>query len=256
MDNLSAEYVEALKELLFKMADDQLVIGHRYSEWTGIGPVLEEDIAFGSLAQDKVGHSFNLYQLLTALGEADPDELGFKRNEKKMKCCHLVEFPIGEYDYSLMRHFLFDHAEQLRFNMLISSSYAPLANLAKKIRGEIKYHVFHGNTWIKQLSTSSEEAKARMQSALNEAYPQALGIFEEGPFEKVLSSEGIFEGEIFLKMQWQDIVNPLLAAAGLKVPAADGETHFGGRMGYHTEHLSPLLEEMQEVVNTDPASEW
>ena len=52
--------IDALKELLYKMADDQLIIGHRNSEWTGLGPILEEDIAFSSMAQDKIGQSEHL----------------------------------------------------------------------------------------------------------------------------------------------------------------------------------------------------
>ena len=97
-----------LKDLLFKMADDALIIGHRNSEWTGIGPMLEEDMAFSSMAQDKIGHAIALYNILhEVLGEADPDTLGFKREAKQFKCCQFVELPIGEYDFSLIRHFLF-----------------------------------------------------------------------------------------------------------------------------------------------------
>jgi ring-1,2-phenylacetyl-CoA epoxidase subunit PaaC len=115
---------EAIKELLYKMADDALIIGHRNSEWTGIGPMLEEDLAFSSMAQDKVGHAQALYQILHAvLGEKDPDILAFQRTEKDFKCCQLVELPIGEYDFSLVRHFLFDHAESLRYDMLLPFSH-------------------------------------------------------------------------------------------------------------------------------------
>lgn len=88
--------VKALKELLYKVADNQLIIGHRYSEWIGIGPVLEEDIAFGSLAQDKTGHAWNLYQLLEKMGEKDADTIAFRREEKDFKSSHLAELPIGE----------------------------------------------------------------------------------------------------------------------------------------------------------------
>ncbi|RYD82189.1 MAG: phenylacetate-CoA oxygenase subunit PaaI [Sphingobacteriales bacterium] len=250
-------YTTALKELLYKMADDQLIIGHRNSEWTGIGPVLEEDIAFGSLAQDKVGHAFNFYSLLHSLGEQDPDQIAFNRNEKEFKSCHLLELPIGEYDFSLMRHFLFDHAEMLRFEILSNSSHEDLANLAKKYKSEIKYHVFHANTWVKQLAQGNEESKARMQSALNYAYPLAFGIFEPSKFEDTLISENIFAGEEALKNQWKQHVDKLLAEYGLQVPKVDDEkAGFGGRNGYHTEYLQPLLDEMTEVFKMDPSAEW
>ena len=113
---------EALKDLLYKIADDQLILGHRNSEWTGFGPLLEEDIAFSSMAQDKVGQSLALYTLLEQLGENDPDTVAFMRNADQFHNCEFVELPIGEYDFSLIRHFLFDTAELIRFEMLAESS--------------------------------------------------------------------------------------------------------------------------------------
>lgn len=249
---------EAIKDLLYKMADDALIIGHRNSEWTGIGPMLEEDLAFSSMAQDKIGHALALYTILhEQLGEAHPDKLGFMRTEKEFKCCHFVEQPIGEYDFSIMRQFLFDHAELLRYEMLAASGYEPVAKLAKKIKGEIKYHVMHGDTFVKQLANGTEESKARMQSALNNAWHLALGIFEKSPYEDDLITAQIFAGEDVLKAKWQEKVTALLTSYNLQVPVTD-ETKiaYGGRQGYHSEYLKPLLDEMTEVVQLDPTAEW
>src|SRR5690606_18838657 len=127
---------------------DQLILGHRNSEWTGLGPLLEEDIAFSSMAQDKIGHSYALYQMLHDLGEDDPDTVAFMRPASQFHNSHFVELPNGEYDFSLMRHFLYDTAEQLRFELLQESAAEPLAELARKIRGELRYHALHANTWI------------------------------------------------------------------------------------------------------------
>ena len=249
---------ETIKELLYKMADDALIIGHRNSEWTGIGPMLEEDLAFSSMAQDKVGHAQALYNILhTILGEKDPDILAFQREEKDFRCCQLVELPIGEYDFSLMRHFLFDHAEAIRYDMLVSSSFAPLAQLAKKVKGEIKYHVMHADTFLKQLSAGTEESHARMQSALNYAMPYALGIFEKSPCEDELIKEGTFAGEEKLKQQWLDKITEILTTSKLVMPKVeDSKIMYGGRKGYHSDYLKPLLDEMTEVVRTDPSAEW
>lgn len=248
----------ALKDLLFRMADDELIIAHRNSEWTGLGPILEEDIAFSSIAQDKLGHAQALYSLLEALGEADPDTTAFARPESRFRCCHLVEYPIGGYDFSLMRHLMFDMAEVVRFEMLEQSSYEPLAKLAAKVRGEIKYHVFHANTWVEQLGAKgSEESHARMQSALNTVFPLALGIFEPSDFEAELQAGGIFSGEAQLQGRWLAAITPILERATLVIPTVENPTvAYGGRKGYHTEHLAPLLEEMQEVFRIDPGAQW
>jgi ring-1,2-phenylacetyl-CoA epoxidase subunit PaaC len=246
-----------IKDLLYKMADDLLIIGHRNSEWTGLGPILEEDIAFSSMAQDKIGQSQALFQLLHELGEQEPDTVAFTRNANQFHNSQFVELPNGDYDFSLMRHFLFDIADQLRFEMLANSSYEPLAKLARKIKGELKYHVFHANTWITKLGAATEESHARMQTALNISWNYALGIFEESEHEQQLINDKIFEGETALKSRWLEAISPILAKATLTMPAeSTWEPKLGGRKGYHTEHLQPLLDEMSEVFKIDPTAEW
>ena len=247
----------AVKELLYKMADDLLIIGHRNSEWTGLGPILEEDISFSSMAQDKIGQSQALFQLLHELGEQEPDTVAFMRNATLFHNAQFVELPNGEYDFSLVRHFLFDNADQLRFESLANSSYEPLAKVAKKVKGELKYHVFHANTWLVKLGQASEYSNKRMQEALDIAWNYALGMFEESPFEDALVNEGIFEGENVLKDKWLETITPILLKAGLKIPTGNTWSPIiGGRICQHTEHLSPLVEEMSEVFRFDPTAEW
>lgn len=248
---------EALKDLLYKMADDQLIIGHRNSEWNGLGPLLEEDIAFCSMAQDKIGQSLAFYNLLQELGEEEPDIIAFTRPAEQFRNCQLVELPIGEYEFSLVRHFFFDTAEYFRFEMLGHSDYTPIAQVAKKIKSEIKYHIMHANTWIKQLGNSNDEAIDKLQKAINQAFPYALGIFEESKYEAELIEEGIFEGEHILREKWIEEIDKIIGQTRLVLPDLAAETaHLGGRYGEHTEHLQPLLSEMSEVFSIDPSAEW
>jgi ring-1,2-phenylacetyl-CoA epoxidase subunit PaaC len=253
--NYSENEILAIKEFLYKIADDQLIIGHRNSEWTGLGPVLEEDIAFSSIAQDKLGQSYHIYSILHELGEADPDTIAFTRDEKDYKCCHLVEYPIGEYDFSLIRNFLFSHSELLRFEMLAGSSFEPIAKLAKKIKGEIKYHVMHSDVWISKLGRANEESNSRLQTALNNAYRLALGLFEQGIYEEQLIAMNVFSGELELHKNWEVNIRKVLDIAGLSVPE-NNEPVYGGRKENHSEYLKPLLNEMTEVFRLDPKTEW
>lgn len=254
---LTEKHVEGLKDLLYRMADDLLIIGHRNSEWTGLGPVLEEDIAFSSMAQDKIGQSHAIFEILHEMGESEPDTVAFTRNDNQFHCCHLVEMPMGEYDFSLVRHFFYDHADALRFDMLSNSIFEPLAMVAKKFRGEIKYHTMHADTWIMQLAHGNEESKARIQSAINAAFPLALGIFEPSDYEAELIEANIFGGENALQENWYAKVSAVVQAAGLSIPAiSDVTPAYGGRKGYHTEHLQPLLDEMTEVFRIDPGADW
>lgn len=250
-------HTNAIKELLYKMADDELILAHRNSEWTGFGPLLEEDIAFSSMAQDKLGHSLAMYTLLEQLGEDAPDRVAFSREAGQFHNCILVELPNGEYDFSLIRHFLFDTAEGIRFELLSNSSYQPLAQVAAKIRGELRYHTLHANTWIHQLGVATEESVARLQSSLHKALPFALGIFEESPFEKELIESGIFAGEKVLRERWARTISEIASKTRLTLPDLNTlEPVLGGRIGQHSEYLQPLLDEMGEVIRLDPTAEW
>lgn len=250
--------MEATKEFLIKIADDAFIIGHRNSEWTGLGPTLEEDISFSSMSQDKIGHAIAIYNILhEEFGMSEPDELAFQRKADSFLCCHLVEVFSRDYAFCLARHFYHDRAEALRYAMLESSSLESLSKLALKFKGEIKYHTLHADTWIKQLAGSAQESKARIQEALEKAYPLALGIFEEGPFEDKLRSSGVFEGEAVLREKWTSAITEFLVDAGIDTAFMDAsEANAGGRSGSHSEDLKKLLTEMTEVSATDKNANW
>ncbi|WP_255578096.1 1,2-phenylacetyl-CoA epoxidase subunit PaaC [Chitinophaga sp. sic0106] len=249
----------AITDLLTKMADDELIMGHRNSEWTGLGPVMEEDIAFSSMAQDKIGHSWALYRIIEEnLGGSQADIFAFCRPENEYKCCHLVEYPNAGYDFSLMRHFLFDQAEAVRYESMLESSFEPLQQLSRKVKGELKYHTLHANAWVMQLSKAGEESYDRMQTALNEIIALAAGIFEPGKAnEQVLIDAKVYPGEKELYSRWLDRIYPVLVKASLNLPPLESITPaYGGRTGQHTPYLAPLLKEMGEVFNLDTAANW
>jgi ring-1,2-phenylacetyl-CoA epoxidase subunit PaaC len=250
--------LSSIKDLIYRLADDKLIAGHRMSEWIGMGPILEEDIAFASIAQDEVGHSQAYYNLLHDLGEDIPDKIAFMRKESDFKCCHLVEYPIGDYAFSLMRHYLFDMADMVRLKHLKESRYRPLAQLAVKLSREEKYHQLHARAWVQQLSTSTEEAKLKMQAALTELYPIAFSLFEPTVHTETLAADGVQPTEDKLMKEWRGIVEPFLTqTCGLNLPdVGNFIDHFGGRTGHHTEYLAPLLKEMMEVFVIDPEAIW
>jgi ring-1,2-phenylacetyl-CoA epoxidase subunit PaaC len=244
----------ALKDLLFRLADDELVIGHRNTEWTGRGPILEADIAFSSMAQDELGHAQVYYSLLRDLGEADPDRLAFLRDPGDFRCAQLVELPRGDWAFSVVRQFLYDAAESVRLAALAQSSYTPLAQAARKFAGEEKYHWLHGKTWVSHLGRATPESRARLQAALDQAFPYALGLFETTEVDDAIVAGGLQTPEAALKESWLALITPILHDAGLALPQA--EPIEGGRRGQHTEHLAALLNAMQLVFRLDPEATW
>jgi ring-1,2-phenylacetyl-CoA epoxidase subunit PaaC len=245
----------ALIELLYKLADDLLIYGHRNSEWIGLGPLLEEDISFASIAQDKVGQSRVLYNLLHQLGETDADTVAFMRNAHQFHNCTLVELPTQLYEEALVRHFFMDEAQAIFFEALRASTQPDLAAFASKFTGEIKYHTLHGRAMVRRLLTSTDEARTKMETAILKLWPYAGGIFEESPFEKELNDTGIILSIATLKERWISTVNTFMEPLGIQNDAIL-LGHEGGRVGTHTEHLQPMLDEMSEVYKLDPTAEW
>lgn len=250
--------VTAIKDLLYRMADDELISGHQMSQWCGTAPLLEEDLAFSSIAQDKLGHALQNYKLLEGMGEPDPDTNGFRRSAKKFKCCQMVELPIGNYAFSLVRQFLFDNSEFIRYQMLQNSTYTPLAEFSGKAVGELRYHVMHGDQWITKLANSTEESVNNIQNAIDQLMPYTLGIFEKSDHEGAIVSEGIFKGEDALKSEWKEKIDSVIAKTKLRSIDWDNlDIKNGGRLGIHTEHLQPTLIEMGEVINSETSEiDW
>src|SRR5512140_691569 len=111
---LDPELRAALTELLLTLADDEFVIGFRDSEWTGIAPMLEEDVAFSSLEQDEIGHARLLYQPRVALTGEDPDRLAFHRQPSEYRHARLLDHPRNDWAFTVVRRWLYDTADAFR----------------------------------------------------------------------------------------------------------------------------------------------
>jgi ring-1,2-phenylacetyl-CoA epoxidase subunit PaaC len=245
----------AVKELIYSLADNLLIYGHRNSEWIGLGPLLEEDISFASIAQDKVGQSRVLYNLLHQLGEADADTVAFTRNASQFHNCILAELPCQLYEQALVRHFLFDEAQAIYFDALKGSTQPDLAAFATKFTGEIKYHTLHARAMIKRLMQGSEEANIKIKASFDALWPYCGGLFEPSPYEQELIALKVIPEAKVLQERWQANVLAFCSGLGLELePALLG--HKGGRMGNHSEYLQPMLDEMSEVFNLDPSAQW
>ncbi len=253
--------IEALEVLVLSLADDDLIIGHRHAEWIGLGPILEEDIAFASIAQDETGHAQAYYQLLTDLGLQTPDEYAFRRKAEAFRCAHLVELPNFDYDYALalVRHFLYDAAEQVRLEALKASSYEPLAGLAERLLREEKYHFLHARTWIQKLGRSTEEAHLRLKSAITQLWPYAWALFEPLPYEEDMVEAGWIPPSAKLRDRWLETLTPLLEETNLLLPPpteSELAATQGGRQGYRSPYFAQLWAEMTEVAASEPEAEW
>jgi ring-1,2-phenylacetyl-CoA epoxidase subunit PaaC len=240
------------------LADDEMILAHRDSEWTGHAPILEEDIAFANLALDEMGHAILWYRVHAELAgedpEAYPDSLVFRRPAQEFSNAPLVELPKGDWAFSILRQFLFDAAEQVWLEALKGHSHPPAAAAARKIQTEERYHDRHTRAWVLRLGLGSGESHARMQRALDTLWPFATELFEARPGEATLSAERRAPDSRTLLGLWEAIAGEHLTRAGLDLPSDARPTGF--TRGRHTPHLDELLTEMQSVSNLEPEGVW
>ncbi len=165
-------------DLLLALADDELVLGWRNSEWTGIAPFLEEDVAFSSIAQNEIGHARALYELAAAELGTTPDELAFDRQPAEYRCAPLVQLRRLEWARTIARHWLYETADAIRLAALMSSADTTVAGLAAKMNREEIYHRIHAEMWLDRLLEATD-GRARLLEALDELWPYALGVLDE-----------------------------------------------------------------------------
>jgi ring-1,2-phenylacetyl-CoA epoxidase subunit PaaC len=180
----------ALVETVLACADDELVLGWRDSEWTGVAPFLEEDVAFSSIAQGEIGHARALYELVAGVLGGDADALAFDREPEEYRCAPLVELPlVGDWAATIARHGLYETADAIRVAALKESDWAELAGLAAKMDREEAYHRMHARMWLEKL-----KGNERFEAAFTDLWPYALGILEpaqRGAFAEVVGRDEV-----------------------------------------------------------------
>jgi ring-1,2-phenylacetyl-CoA epoxidase subunit PaaC len=169
-------------ELLLQLADDELILGWRNSEWTGIAPFLEEDVAFSSIAQNEIGHARALYELAAGDLDTTADELAFDRPPQEYRCAPLVERRlVPDWAATVARHFLYETADAVRIQALAQSGDAVVAGVAAKIDREEVYHRIHAEMWIDRLG-----GEPAVREALEEQWPLALGVVEPAQRDELM----------------------------------------------------------------------
>ena len=255
----------ALPGLLLALADDEFVIGYANSEWTGIAPLLEEDIAFSSLAQDELGHAKLFYQLAAELVSSDPDVLAYGRTPEGFRNAQICERPRGDWADTVSRQFFYDTADYRRLESLQQSTYAPLATAAGSIIREEKYHLLHAQTWLERLAGGSAEARERQRAAFTALWPGALGLFEPLPGEADLVAACLMPApSAALQARWLAGIAEPLQRLGLPWPfeMRDGvwspsiTPTYGGRRGVHGASFLALYDTITSVYRLDPSAKW
>ena len=247
-----------LFEYLCRMGDSTLVLGHRVSEWCGVAPVLEEDIALANTALDLIGQTQNWLGLAGEIEGAgrDADKLAFHRDVWDFRNLLLVEQPNGDFGQTMMRQFLFDawHLEQLK--ALKNSTNSRIAEIAEKSAKEVTYHLERSSDTVIGLGDGTEESHNRMQSALDRLWPYVGEMFVSDDVDIALIADRAAPDPSALRETYDAVIDQALQSARLEKPQ-DDFGHQGGKSGIrHSEHLGHMLTEMQWLQRAYPDATW
>ena len=216
---MGADVRAALADLVLSMADDEFVIGFSDSEWTGIAPILEEDVAISSIAQDELGHARALYELLAGLLEdgRDADAIAYDREPEAYRHARLLDQGRGDWAVTMARRFLYDTADAARLEV-IGDGWAPLAELIAKIRREERYHVMHMTLWAERFARAGGEARSRFVAALEDLALDAPSVLATSPDEAALLGAGVLTRPMAkAAAAWRSEVNRILGPLGIRL---------------------------------------
>jgi ring-1,2-phenylacetyl-CoA epoxidase subunit PaaC len=244
-------------ELLLRLGDDRLVLGHRLSEWCGHAPILEEDIALANVALDLLGQA-TLF--LRRAGEVegkrrDEDALAYFREAVEFRNCLLVEQPNGDFAMTIVRQVVFSAFMDPYWRAMTASRDETLAAIAAKAEKESVYHLRHAAEWLIRLGDGTAESHRRAQAALDELWPYSGELFEVDGAERALIEAGVTIDPAGLRGAWNTTIDDVLTQATLTRPA-EGWMQTGGRSGRHSEHLGTILTELQYLQRTYPGATW
>ena len=242
---------------VLRLADTSLVLGQRLGEWVGHAPQLEEDLGLANLALDLIGQA---RLLLTYAGELegrgrDEDALAFHREAAEFRNLSLAEQPNGDFGRTIVRQWLIDAWQLEVYAALSEGSDAKLAAIAAKALKETRYHHRFSSGWLIRLGDGTEESHARVQASVDELWRFTGELFAPDEQDEAATALGLMPPLAALRENWDRQVDADLAAATLRRPPAEPYPWHGKR-GVHTEHLSRLLAEMQQLPRALPGVQW
>jgi len=248
------------KDLLnytLQLADDVMILGHRLSEWTGHGPVLEQDIAVSNIALDLIGEARNLYQYAAEQeGEGKTeDDYPYKRDVLSWTNALLVEQKNGDFAQTIVRQFLFDCYHYYHLEAMAQSTDERLKFVGAKSVKEARYHLQYSSEWMIRLGDGTEESRSRMQKAIEDKIHYFEELFIPTDAEKRLIETGIAVDLAPIKEKAFAKLNAVINESTLNLPEQI-YTQKGGRNGIHSEHLGYILAELQFMQKTYPDMQW
>ncbi|MFS4096681.1 1,2-phenylacetyl-CoA epoxidase subunit PaaC [Streptomyces sp. AF1A] len=231
-----------LAALCLALADDALVGAQRLAEWTTRAPELEEEVALANIGLDLLGQARLLY---ARCGQVDgtgrgEDAYAYFRDADDFRNVRLTELPNGDFAFTVARLLVLASWRLAHFERLAGTADPVLAAIAAKGVKELTYHRQYAAEWVVRLGDGTEESHRRMRAGLDQVAAHLGELFEAHDAQTEVLA----------------VLRQVTEAAGLPLPDIPPHTAGSGRAGDHTEHLAPLLAELQSVARAHPEATW
>src|SRR2546430_3666520 len=180
-EEMTAEYRENLVHLLPMQAGSELAGGYGYVPWITKAPTVEEKHVVAQIVKDELRHATVMYGLLADLGfdveshvrrhdeiftmriESDAD-IGTARITSD-KPVNIFYYPIDTRADFIFFNFCMDRGAGHQLEDVRRCSYGPWVSAIDGIFKEEKFHIRHGEYWVKRLAedpASHAEAQATL----------------------------------------------------------------------------------------------
>ena len=105
------------------------------------------------------------------------------------------------------------------------------------------------------MGDGTEESHKRIQKAVDELWDYTTEFFEMDALDEMAVADGIGIDTRPLKDAWKKMIAEIFSEATIQIPS-DGKQITGSKNGKHTEHLKPMLKEMQGLQREYPGAKW
>tara|TARA_B100000902_G_scaffold216935_1_gene206198 strand:- start:12581 stop:13324 length:744 start_codon:yes stop_codon:yes gene_type:complete len=245
-----------LLKYILRIADSQLIIAQRLSEWCSKAPTLEEDIAISNLSLDLFGQANILLEYASKIdGKRSADDFAFHRDERNFYNFLITELPNGNFGDTITKHYLYTEYMLLFFEYLSQSSDEELSAISKKSIKELKYHVKHSKSWVIRLGDGTNESKNKIQKSFNDIWRFTGELFEMNNIDIALMKKNIAVDKKIIKTIWDEKINETFKTSKIDRPKCEFMLS-GSIDGLHTENLGHILSEMQYIPRSFPNAKW
>lgn len=239
--SLNPSLALSVKDLVLRLADDKFIMGLSLEQWLPKAPNPEIHQAFRGITRRYYQQAGAYYQLLDDISD---DKIRERTAAETFRNCQFAAIPISAYADALIKQYLFDQADVIRFESLQYANYTGLQHLALTFLPQAKAGLAHSQLMITTLAKATTDAKRALQDAISTWYPTSFGAFEPTTQTNALTKAGIQDLEDQLLKRFRATVPEFFHTVDLHLPNAKHFFNFfGGRSGHQRAELTELLKD-------------